>query len=525
MGKYVGIDLGTTYSVVAYIDENGNPKIVQNSEGENSTASTVFFEGGSAIVGVDAKNSSIMNPENYVACAKRSMGSKQTHYQIDGNFFSPEEISSLILSKLRKDTEKALGEEILGAVITVPAYFTDAQRNATIDAAKMINLPVLALINEPTAAALSYGISKGGNESKKILVYDLGGGTFDVSIMEFSKDDIEILSTIGDSELGGQDFDNKIIEWFKAEAKKQNADVERDITAKQNLFLQAEAVKKQLSKKESVRMALTIEGRPIRAELKREDFDSMIEPLIFQSITLVERAMEEANLEYSDLDKILLVGGSTRIPLVEKMIFEETDIQPSTDIHQDEAVAIGAAFHAVDCAKNYKQSTSSKSDNSNEIKPIIDKDSIPEVSNSYTFTDRTSHGIGIETWDSELGHYVNSIILPKNSIVPAEGQQDFSTVSDYQEVLKLTVRQGETNDIKYTTAIGETELKIRPKPKGSPVRVVISCDTNSIIHVHVIDLEDNENLGEMRIDRVANLSEEEIKESQNKLGKLNIGWD
>ncbi len=524
MGKYIGIDLGTTFSVVSYIDDTGNPQIINNMEGENITPSTVLFEGDVAIVGTDAKNSSIVNPENYVAFAKRNMGSKQQNYYIGGKSYSPEEISAIILKKLCKDTEAALGDEILGAVITVPAYFTDAQRKSTMDAATMAELPVLAIINEPTAAALSYGISKSDSGSKKVLVYDLGGGTFDVSIMQFTENEIEILSSVGDSQLGGYDFDLKIIEWFKEQAKTQGADVEQDVLAQQSLLLEAEKAKKALSSGRTKTMiTLSVAGKPVRAELTKEEFEYMIEPLIYQSISLMDSAMEEANLEYSELDKILLVGGSTRIPLVKKMIEEETEIEPSMDIHPDEAVAIGAAFHAVECARN--SACDSNQSTPSENSPVIDKGSIPQTNSTYTFTDRTSHGIGVEIWDEELGESINSVILPKNSVVPAEGERDFVTVADYQEAIKLTVRQGETSELKYTTIIGETELKLRPKPKGSPVRVVISCDTDSIIHVHVIDLEDNEDLGEMKIDRVSNLSEEEVKQSQSKLGKLNIGWE
>ena len=211
MGKYIGIDLGTTFSVTAYINDDGQAQVINNQEGENITPSAVLFEDGSTIVGSDAKSSSILNPERYVAFAKREMGSKRKKFSINGETYSPEEISALILKKLKHDSEAALGEDVLGAVITVPAYFTDAQRMSTQHAAQLADLPVLAIINEPTAAALAYGITKGNDEKKTILVYDLGGGTFDVSIMRFDKESIEILSSAGDSRLGGYDFDQHII--------------------------------------------------------------------------------------------------------------------------------------------------------------------------------------------------------------------------------------------------------------------------------------------------------------------------
>jgi len=532
MGKYIGIDLGTTYSVVAYIDAEGKPQIVNNMEGESTTPSAVLFDGESTIVGSDAKSSSIINPDAFVAFAKRNMGRRNHKYSIGKADYSPEEISALILKKLCNDAEAALGDKILGAVITVPAYFTDAQRQATKDAAKMINLPVLAIINEPTAAALSYGISKGSAEKKNVLVYDLGGGTFDVSIMCFTQDNIEILSSVGNSQLGGYDFDLKIIDWFKDEAKKQGKDVASDTLAMQNLLLEAEKAKKALSSgRTKVAIALNVGGSVVKAELTKEAFEQMIDPLVYESISLLGGAMEEANLDYSDLDKVLLVGGSTRIPYVRQMIKEETGIEPSTDIHPDEAVAIGAAYHAVDCVKNGIESTNQADKRTDttmsslQIKPVLDLDAIPEMKNSYSFTDRTTHGIGIEIYDEASDEMLNSVILPKNSIVPAKGSSDFVTIDDYQEVLLLTVRQGETSELKYTTVIGETELKLRPKPKGSPLRVVVSCDTDSIIHIHVIDLVDGDDLGEMKIDRVANLTRSEMEESQAKIGKLKIGWE
>lgn len=538
MGKYIGIDLGTTFSVTAYINDDGQAQVINNQEGENITPSAVLFEDGSTIVGSDAKSSSILNPERYVAFAKREMGSKRKKFSINGETYSPEEISALILKKLKHDSEAALGEDVLGAVITVPAYFTDAQRMSTQHAAQLADLPVLAIINEPTAAALAYGITKGNDEKKTILVYDLGGGTFDVSIMRFDKESIEILSSAGDSRLGGYDFDQHIINWFSEQAKTQGADINDDMIAQQTLQLEAERAKKSLSSgRNKVKITITVLGKPISAELTKQEFENMIRPLIDQSISLLNSALDEANLEYEDLNKILLVGGSTRIPLVREMIKDETSIDPSMDIHPDEVVAIGAAYHAIERAKviHAEQIThkdeaigrhqSSIDDKITLQRPNIDIASVPEVDTHYTFVDRTSHGIGVEIWDEDLGISVNSVVLPANSAMPAEGYRDYVTVDDYQTSILLTIRQGESKELKYTTVIGETELSLRPKPKDSPIRVVISCDTDSIIHVHVIDLVDNENLGEMRINRVANMTEDEVQRAKNKLGKLNIEWE
>lgn len=529
MGKYIGIDLGTTFSVAAYINSSGNPEVIDNQEGENTTPSTVLFEDENVIVGSDAKKESIVNPEHFVGFVKRNMGNNQVSYKVDQKKYKPEEISAIILKKIKQDVEQALGDKVLGAVITVPAYFTDAQRRATTDAARLAEIPVLSIINEPTAAALAYGISKGSDEKKKILVYDLGGGTFDVSIMQFGGNVIEILSSMGNPELGGYDFDKKIVEWFIQEARLDHVDIEHEADAKQELLMKAEEAKKSLSQgRNKARITISAQGKKLTKELSREQFENMIEPVMYQTISLMDAAMEEANLEYSDLDKILLVGGSTRIPLVKSMIQEETEIEPSQDIHPDEAVAVGAAYHAVECAKNAAENSGETEKNgscrSAETEAIIEPESIPELEEQYVFIDRTSHGIGVIVLD-ENGEEFNSVVLPKNTVVPAESKADYYTMADYQESIRLRVTQGESTELKYTTIIGEAELKVRPKPKGVPIRVVISCDGDAMIHVHVIDMQDNENLGEMKIDRVANMSNQEVEEAKDKIGKLNIGWE
>lgn len=534
MGKYIGIDLGTTFSVAAYIDHSGKPVIIQNKEGENITASAVLFEDGNLIVGTEAKRESVTNPEHFVGFVKRSMGNQHKHFLIDGRNYKPEEISAIILKKIKEDAEAALGEDILGAVITVPAYFTDAQRMATKAAAKIAGIPVLCIINEPTAAALSYGISKGDDHQKKILVYDLGGGTFDVSIMQFGANQIEILSSMGNPELGGYDFDMAIVRWFKQTAKSQGVDLEGDLEAEQELLMKAEDAKKALSAgRNKARITVTAGGKKTTLELSKEIFEGLIENIVYQTISLMDAALEEANIEYADLDKILLVGGSTRIPLVQQMIQEETKIEPSQDIHPDEAVAIGAAFHAVDFVRREKEGGQKRSDSassaasqhSSTSEAPIDMTAVPEVGEQYSFVDRSAHGIGVVVYDHETNEPYNSIILPKNTRLPAEESQEYCTTVDYQESILMQVTQGESTEMKYTTIVGEAELKLRPKPKGAPIRVVISCDTDSIIHVHVLDLTDDDNLGEMRIDRVSNMSEEEVQEAKHHLGKLNIGWE
>lgn len=527
MGKYIGIDLGTTFSAAAYIDADGNPQIISNQEGDRITASAVYFEDGRAIVGRDAKKESVLDAKHFVAFAKRNMGNSHVRYQIDGESYRPEQISGIVLQKIKQDVEAALGEEVLGAVITVPAYFTDAQRQATKDAAGMADIPVLGMINEPTAAALAYGIAKGGDKKQNVLVYDLGGGTFDVSIVQFDGSVIEILSSQGNAELGGYDFDNQIVEWFRKEAMSEGVDLEKDPDAMQELLMNAEEAKKNLSSGRSkVRMSLSAGGKKLVRELTKEAFEEMIDSYVYETTCLLQAAMDEAGLEYSDLDKILLVGGSTRIPYVKAMILEETGITPSQEINPDEAVAIGAAYDAVDRVKAgaQKQAEGNVQESGNDKDAVFDTEAIPEMKDSYTFIDRTAHGIGVVV-ENEMGEQENSVILPKNTVIPAEVSQDYCTLADYQEELLIQITQGERTELKNTIIVGEAELKLRPKPKGSPIRVVVGIDGDGSIHVHVIDLQDDENLGEMRIARASNMSDQEMEEAKKHLGKLNIGWE
>lgn len=520
MGKYVGIDLGTTFSVVSYIDKNGNAQIIPNRDGENITPSTILFDDDEVIVGKQAKKSAFLHPDNYESFAKRHMGERDYQFvSSNGDKYSAEAVSAIILKKLKADAEANLGDTIDGAVITVPAFFDEVRRVSTMNAAEMAGLNTLAIINEPTAAALAYGISKGESEPKTVLVYDLGGGTFDVTIIKFTENEIEPLATDGNRQLGGFDFDNKIVDYVIDAAKKQGIDINKDVKARQALQIEAEEAKKTLSERKKAEISLYICGQPFNIVITREQFEEMISSLLFRTINVMESAMEEAGLEYNDIDKILLVGGSTRIPAVAKSIEEETGIIPSQDIHPDEAVAIGAAFYAVEMAR--KNATENTSKNGENTSPSID--SLPDKVNNYQFKDITAHSIGVVVQDDTIGGNINSIILPKNTKVPAEYRKQYETSIDYQESVRIQVTQGEDTDLRYVTIIGESILKLKPKPAYSPIEVIISCDSDSIIHIRVIDLVTNEDLGEMKIDRINNLSDKEVEQETIRLGMLNIG--
>lgn len=527
MGKYVGIDLGTTFSAIAYIDDKGNPCIIPNKQGENTTPSTVLFNGKKPVVGSVAKRKSITDPKNYEAFAKRHMGEKTYSFITkDGESFKAEEISALILAKLKSDAEEYLGEPIEGAVITVPAYFGDPQRQATEDAAKAAGLPVLGMINEPTAAAIAFGISRNVGKSQKVMIYDFGGGTFDVSILDIDADSINVIATNGDHKLGGYDIDMAIVDYVKQAAKEQGLDVDKDIKAMQNLMIQAETAKKELSVDDSTEITIYIQGEEFSVELDRETFEELVETILETTLSIMQKTLEDVNLDYKDIDKILLVGGSTRIPAIKNLIEEETGIVPSSEVHPDEAVAIGAAYQAVDVVQQIaKGSFKNDVGEGNVPSVVVDASAVPELDKNYSFRDVTSHGIGIVIYDTTLDKQVNSVIMKKNTPIPAEVVQDgYSTTAEYQEGIRLVVTQGEKEELDYVTIIGEADLKVRPRAKLVPIRCIVSCDRDAIIHVRAIDMDENVDLGEITINRDRhNMTEEEVQQAAIRINKLNIG--
>lgn len=521
MGKYIGIDLGTTFSCMAYIKENGQPEIIPNSEGDNITPSTVLFDGDMTIVGKEAKAQSFFDPQNFEQFIKRHMGERDYLFTAkDGEKYSPEAISAIILSKMKADAEKHLGDTVDGAVVTVPAYFNEAQRRATMDAGQIAGLNVIAIINEPTAAALAFGISKGSEKEQTIMVYDLGGGTFDVTIMRFNSNSITVLGTAGDRKLGGFDFDNRIIEVVMEAASKEGIDISKDITARQDLQLKAETAKKSLSSKDKTNIMLNISGRPFKYTIARDEFVDLVEPLLYRTVSCMENACDEAGVEYEDLDKILLVGGSTRMPIICDFIREETGITPSSEVHPDEAVAIGAAYHVLDVLKIQQTKARKSADTSNRV---LEAD-IPEISKQYSFKDVTSHGIGVVMQD-QFGELVNSVILPKNVQVPAEKKNYYTTTVPYQEKLAIQVTQGEEEDLRYVTVIGTADIDISPREQLVGIEVTVICDENSIIHVRVFDQDLQRDLGEIHIDRVSNLTDEEVRQDTIRINKLDISGE
>lgn len=523
MGKFVGIDLGTTFSVISYIDAKGNPVLIENDQGAYTTPSVVLFEDGNPIIGNVAKKKSFKNPANFESFVKRHMAERSYKFTTkEGNSYTPEEISALILRKLKENAEARMGESVDGAVITVPAYFGDSHRQATKDAAKIAGIKVLDIINEPTAAAIAFGVSKNIENKLHVMIYDFGGGTFDTSVLEIDAGNITVIATNGDHKLGGFDIDKKIIEYVTEEGLKHNIDVKSDPKAKQALQLEAEKAKIELSGSKETEITVYVKGEELTVTLTREEFEDRIESIADTTISIMQQTLNDVNMDYSDLDKILLVGGSTRIPFIRAMIEEESGIKPSAEVNPDEAVSIGAAYYAVECAKKIASGEMSNEDVG--TKQAAEGD-IPEIENAYTFSDVTSHSIGIAVLDEVLDKEVNRILLKKNTKIPVEVSEDgFSTVQPYQEGIHLKITQGEREDLDYVTIIGEADIKVRPRETQVPISFTVSCDSGAIIHVTAVDEEDHINLGEITINREKhNMSESQVNSAALRVNKLDIG--
>ncbi|MCR5185941.1 MAG: Hsp70 family protein [Clostridia bacterium] len=502
--KIYGIDLGTTNSSIA-ICENDNVKLIKNSDSSEMTPSVVFFIGNDddVIVGIQAKNAAVTNEKNVVKEIKRYIGcndSKGNHISPSGKTYTPEMISSLILKKLCKDAEQYEGEEIKNVVITVPAYFDDPRRTATIQAGKIAGLNVVRILNEPTAAAIAFGVEK--NKNGKVIVYDLGGGTFDVTLMNINNQKFDVIATDGDSRLGGHDFDQVLVSLITQKLEKQGCEVDFGNDALiAEICDKAEKAKIQLTSIEKTKQMFTVNGVTYMAEITRKEFEENSKNLLDKTQVILENVMKTNNVSWNDIDDLIVVGGSTHMPMVRRMLENVSGKKISYDIDPDLAVAKGAAIFASTLGDEVARSN---------------------VGSRITINDVTSQSMGVITLDTNMFKKINTIVIQRNSKLPALDSRVLATVVDNQDEIVVEVTEGDDTDIDFVKVIGSKTIKIPHYPKGSPIEVKYTYDPDQIIFVEVVDRVTDKSLGTFEVERKANMTDNEVKYATELLKKSDV---
>ncbi|UVJ38041.1 Hsp70 family protein [Arthrobacter sp. CJ23] len=509
MGRAIGIDLGTTYSAVAVLRPSGEPEILPNRDGEEITPSVVLFQNfdgrDEPLVGTMAKHSAPSAPDDVVQFVKRNMGDAAWRFDSSGGqTYTAEEVSAIILKRLKEDAELALGEPVTDAVITVPAYFDDARRVATKQAGKIAGLNVLRVLNEPTAAALSFGLD--ASEEGVVLVFDLGGGTFDVTLMRITNGEFDVIGTDGDRNLGGFDFDNRFMEYLAQQVREQGGpDLMDDHVQLAALREKAEIAKRSLTTVATTNVHISVDGRPFRVQAARKEFERITADLLRRTEDLADLVLEEAGVTWSQLDHVLLVGGSTRMPMVRELVERRAGRPANRRIHPDQAVALGAAVQA---AIEESASTGSQIEVF-EGKPLV-------------VSDVTSQALGVVTVEDDRVTKINTTVIPRNSKIPAKHSQDLQTVRDQQTALHVEVTQGDDPNPDFVVVVGEKTLPIPAYPAGAPIRVTYAYDIDQVVFVEVLDLTSGKSLGTFEVDRAANMNDRQLEAAAARVAVLPV---
>ncbi len=515
--KAVGIDLGTTFSAIAHIDAYGKPQIIPNAESERITPSVILFDGSNAIVGTYAKQNSVAEPEKIVDFVKREMGKSKDefHREFAGKIFSAEELSALVLKKLKNDAEKYLGMEVTDAVITVPAYFNDSERTATIHAGQLAGFNVLQIINEPTAASLSYGMDK-LDVNQTVFVFDLGGGTFDVTIMRIEDRSIKMLATNGDHRLGGKDWDDIIVNLVAEEFDRLHGENPLlDLQSYQELQSRALAAKIQLSSRPRTTIVHSHNGKSIKIELTRDDFEKISAHLVEKTKTICEIVMQEAHMNWSEIDRILLVGGMTRMPMVREMVAEISSVPVADQVSPDEAVAVGAAIQGMLSILSEEEKSGQQTVPAETREQFSNRDG-----GLIQVTNITSHTLGVVLWNDELLEEYVFPMIKKMTSIPAEFKNNFGTAQANMAKVVVRVVEGESTLPAECTPLGLCAIDLPPfLPKGAPVELTYRYNANQVLEV-IVDAFGKQS--RVTIQRNTGLSDDEIAAATANLSLIKV---